>query len=142
MQASKYLQRRRQAAHVLNEIIKTMGIGVMAETFYGDNDDEWTQRGDLIKALRGQSVIAEILFTEHQMTVTITNATDIIRPKHLKSFNPAAIGIDICHNYDFKGDKLRPDLEATVDIPDITGLNLPKQFIAKQPRMRKPKVIR
>ena len=134
---------RRKAAAALNKLATTIQLGSMAERFDGDADADWSIHDEHhVIALKHGQRVADITWNpDDTVQVEVDDAYLLIRSNHIRDFNPAQYGISVCTQYDFLGEKIRPDLCAIFDQPEVLGLNLPKQPMEISTMRRKVKVI-
>ena len=143
MSVNKALITRRKAAAALNTLVTTIQLGSMAERFDGDADKDWSVYNEThVIALKNGQRVADIIFNpDNTVQVEVEDAYMLIRSSHIRDFQPHVYGIDICNQFDFLGDKIRPDLCAIFDQPEVLGLYLPKQPMEVSTMRRRVKVI-
>jgi len=134
---------RRKAAHVLNELTKSLGFGSKAERFDPEDYNNWTHHGDdLVIAKRNTTTIAKVKMLDGtRRYLTIPRWDGLIRTEHLSDFNPANYGLVQNNSADVLFEEEYPDSEGEVDFGDPPGLALPPHPIVKSVRHRVPKVI-
>lgn len=132
----------RRCAYALDSIAKQTALGTLALKFSGDDHNQWLKRnGNTYNAIHNDHIVATCTINNHMVDVEIENIQDFIRPNHRSDFIPEEHGFEPCYQYTVFGEKLRPDLSANIDTSGAQGLNLPKMYIPKQARARKPRVI-
>jgi hypothetical protein len=132
---------RRRAAHGLNQLVSHLELGTLGRRFYSDEPDQWSVvTVNQVIALKNGRKVAEVYMGRERATITVDDAYLLIRTQHLKEFDPQQYGIQVCTAHDFLGEKIRPDLEATVDVSEVPGLDLPERPLPKSPRRRKIQV--
>lgn len=114
----------------------------MGEKFEGDQDDDWLVSDTTnVTALKHGYRVGEITFlTDNMVNIVIPHVHRLVRQQHMREFDPVEKGFDVCTSFDFRGDKLRPDLETTFEIGEVPGLNMPKRPMPKSNFNHIPKV--
>ena len=140
---NSHLIARRKAAHTLNELVKSLNLGAMAEKFDPEDNTWWDVQGDnLVMVKRGKTIIAIIELHEgSKRHLTIPSWFGLIRTEHLSDFNPAHYGLLENNSEDVLFNEKLPDSEGFADFGDPPGLDLPHRPIEKKTRYRQPTVV-
>ena len=133
----------RKAAHAMNQLCKELGLGNLAYHFDGDNPEDWAVHSNIeIIALKYDKRVAEVhLYGNGNVQVVVPDAYMLIRPGRVRDFDPYDYGITIQTAYDFKGDKVEPDIRANWILPDDLPLDGPRRYTPRTTLRRKPRAI-
>lgn len=141
------LQLTRKAAYVINEIVRELQLGNLGEQFSGDDATQWNVMDEYwVICSKNERHIADIIFYpapdgSEKVEVTIQNAYLLIRPQHIRDFDPRQYGITINNVPDWKGDTA-PDLIIHWPLPDHMPISSgPRNYIPPTTSMRRPRVI-
>jgi len=121
---------------------KQVALGTMGEHFEADQDDDWlVEDNNTVTALKHGYRVAEIAFLSPTMVnIIVPDVHRLVRQTHMREFNPQTAGFNVCTQFDWHGDKLRPDLETTFEIGEVPGLHMPKRPMPKATFNHIPKV--
>jgi len=140
---SERIMRQRVAALCLNSLIKETNIGSLAYRFDSEDPEAWMFVDDyFVKAVINNRTAATLQFiTANTIHLTVNNIFSIIRPQHIKDFNPPEHGITVNTKRNWRMDK-EDDISIEWSIPDeIPGLERPWVRPPRKKAKYTPKII-
>lgn len=135
------LTSRRKAAYAINMTCSQLGLANLAEHFDPERHEEWVVVStEEVRALKYGKRVATVYLDDEIAQVIIEDVEDLIRTKHFSEFNRDEFVMpnDARDAFD---QKIRPDLDATVDVSDVPGIDLPGQILPRTAYQRKIEVI-